>query len=48
LVIVYLFPLSAEITTSDQRIEFVAQIGRVGIAQSFDLAEMQFQGRLEL
>lgn len=48
LVIVYLFPLSAEITTSDQHIEFVAQIGRVGIAQSFDVAEMQFQGRLEL
>lgn len=48
LVIVYLFPLSAEITTSDQRIEFVAQIGRIGIAQSFDVAEMQFQGRPEL
>jgi hypothetical protein len=48
LVIVYLFPLSAEITTSDQHIEFVAQIGRIGIAQSFDVAEMQFQGRLEL
>jgi len=48
LVIVYSFPLSAEINTNDQRIEFVAQIGRIGIAQSFDLAQMQFQGRLEL
>jgi hypothetical protein len=48
LVIVYLFPLSAEITTGDQHVEFVAQIGRIGIAQSFDVAEMQFQGRLEL
>jgi hypothetical protein len=48
LVIVYLFPLFAEITTADQRIEFVAQIGRIGIAEFFDMAEMQFQGRLEL
>jgi hypothetical protein len=48
LVIVYVFPLSAEITKKDQRIEFVARIGRVGIAQSFDVVEMQFQGRLEM
>jgi hypothetical protein len=48
MVIVYLFPLSAEISKKDQRIEFDARIGRLGIAQSFDVEEMQFQGRLEL
>jgi len=48
LVIVYLFPLSAEITKKDQRVEFVARIGRVGIAQSFSIEDMQFQGRLEM
>jgi hypothetical protein len=48
LVIVYLFPLSAEISRRDGRIEFEARIGRVGIVQSFNLEEMQFQGRLEL
>lgn len=48
LVIVYLFPLSAEITRNDGHIEFDAQIGRIGVHQSFDLAEMEFQGRLEL
>ena len=48
LVVVYLFPLSAEITKNDRRLEFDAQIGRVSIVQSFDLTEMQFQGELEL
>ncbi len=48
LVIVYLFPLSAEISRYDGRIEFEARIGRVGIVQFFNLEEMQFQGRLEL
>jgi hypothetical protein len=48
LVIVYVFPLSAEISKNDRRIEFDAQIGRVVIAQSFDLQEMQFEGKLEL
>jgi len=48
LVVVYLFPLSAEITKHDRRIEFDAQIGRVSIAQLFDLAGMVFQGKLEL
>jgi hypothetical protein len=48
LVIVYLFPLSAEISPKDGRIEFDAQIGRLAFAQSFDLSEMQFQGKLEL
>jgi hypothetical protein len=48
LVVVYLFPLSAEITVKDGRIEFNAQIGRLGIAQYFDTAEMQFGGKLEI
>ena len=48
LVIVYVFPLSAEITQKDQRVEFAARIGRVGVVQSFNVEEMQFQGRLEL
>lgn len=48
LVIVYVFPLSAEISTNDRRLEFDAQIGRIAIAQIFDLAQMQFQGKLEL
>lgn len=48
LVVVYLFPLSAEISPNDRRIEFEARIGRVGIVQFFNLDDMQFQGRLEL
>lgn len=48
LVVVYLFPLSAEIGRKDTLVEFHAQIGRVVIRQSFDVHEMQFQGRLEL
>jgi hypothetical protein len=48
LVIAYLFPLSAEISPKDRRIEFEARIGRVGITQFFNVDEMQFQGRLEL
>lgn len=48
LVIAYLFPLSAEISHNDRRIEFEARVGRVGIVQFFNLDEMQFQGKLEL
>jgi hypothetical protein len=47
-VVVYLFPLSAEITLKDEHVEFDAQIGRIVIAHSFDLAAMQFQGKLEI
>ena len=47
-VVVYLFPLSAEITRKDQRIQFEAQIGRIVLAQTFELSEMEFQGKLEL
>jgi hypothetical protein len=47
-VVVYLFPLSAEITRKDRRIEFEAQIGRIVFAQNFELSEMEFMGNLEL
>ena len=47
-VVVYLFPLSAEITKRDGRIEFEAQIGRIVFAQNFDLSAMEFMGKLEL
>jgi hypothetical protein len=47
-VVVYLFPLSAEISKADRRIQFEAQIGRIAIAQEFDLNEMEFLGKLEL
>jgi hypothetical protein len=47
-VVVYLFPLSAEISTKDRRIRFEAQIGRIVFAQDFDLTEMEFRAKLEL
>jgi len=47
-VVVYLFPLSAEISKRDGRIRFEAQIGRVVLAQDFDLGEMEFAGKLGL
>jgi hypothetical protein len=48
LVVVYLFPLSAEIIKKDGRIRFEAQIGRIVFAQDFDLSEMEYMGKLEL
>jgi hypothetical protein len=48
LVVVYLFPLSAELTKKDGIIQFFARIGRLGVAQSFDAGEMVFQGKLQL
>jgi hypothetical protein len=48
LVVVYLFPLSAEISTTDASVEFSALIGRLQITEAFDIGEMQFQGKLEL
>lgn len=46
LVAVYMFPLSAELTKNDGLIEFTARIGRIGLTQYFDAAEMVFQGKL--
>lgn len=47
-VVVYLFPLSAEISKKDRQVQFEAQIGRIVVAQIFDLSEMEFMGKLEL
>jgi len=47
-VVVYLFPRSNEISTEDQRVEFVAQIDRLSLAQYFYPAEMEFEGKLQL
>ena len=46
--VVYLFPRSEEITLSDERIEFDAQINRLSLAQYFFPAEMEFEGKLQL
>jgi hypothetical protein len=48
IVAVYVFPLSAEITPKDLRVQFEAHIGRIVLAHSFELSEMEFGGRLEL
>ena len=48
LVVMYLFPLSAEISAKDQRVQFAARIGRIVLAETFDLGEMVFAGKLEL
>lgn len=48
LVVVYLFPLSAELTKKDGLIEFTARIGRLGLTQYFDAGAMLFQGKLQM
>jgi hypothetical protein len=47
-VVVYLFPLTAEISKKDERVDFYAQIGRLVFAQVFVPEQMEFQGKLEL
>jgi hypothetical protein len=47
-VVVYLFPYSAEISKKDGMVEFSALIGRLQVSQTFNVEEMQFQGKLEL
>jgi hypothetical protein len=47
-VVVYLFPLSAEISKIDGQVRFEAQIGRIVVTQTFELSEMEFMGKLEL
>lgn len=44
-VVSYLFPLSAEISSKDQMVEFSALIGRLQVSQPFLIGEMQFQGK---
>ncbi len=46
--IVFMFPRSEEITPEDQRITFLAHLGRLSVAQYFYTAEMTMQGKLEL
>src|ERR1039458_6336841 len=48
LIVVYLFPLSAEISKKDRELQFEAQIGRIVVDQTFELSEMEFMGKLEL
>ena len=47
-VVIYLFPLSAEIGKKDSIVEFRALIGRLQVSQHFLVQEMQFQGKPEL
>jgi len=46
--IIFFFPRSAHITADDSRLEFVALVGRLYLAQYFYPPEMLFQGKLEL
>ncbi len=48
IVIVYLFPWSAEISPKDGQVRFEALIGRISVAHTYDLKQMEFQGKLEL
>jgi hypothetical protein len=47
-VVVYLFPMTNEITRQDHRVEFNAKIGRLELTQSFFVDDMVWQGKLEL
>ena len=47
-VVVYLFPLSAEISKKDGQVRFEAQIGRIVVGQTFLLSDMEYLGKLEL
>jgi hypothetical protein len=47
-VVVYVFPFSAEISKKDGQVRFEAQIGRIVVGQTFELSEMEFLGKLEL
>jgi hypothetical protein len=47
-VVVYEFPSWAEISKNDGVVEFTALIGRLEVSQRFDVADMLFQGKLEL
>jgi hypothetical protein len=47
-VVLYSFPLAAEITKNDGQVRFEAQIGRIVVGQTFDLRQMDFMGKLAL
>jgi hypothetical protein len=44
-VVAYVFPASMEITKQDGHVDFEAQVGRLVFTQTFNLEEMQFEGR---
>ena len=46
--IVFLFPRIPELSSLAAPVEFVTQIGRIRLAQSFRTSEMQYQGKVEL
>src|SRR5580700_1902285 len=48
LAVVYLFSLSAEISMKDEQVQFEALIGRISVAHTYTLKDMQFLGKLEL
>jgi hypothetical protein len=48
LAVVYLFPLSAEISKRDGEVLFEALIGRVTVSHTYKLKDMEFLGKLEL
>jgi hypothetical protein len=47
-VVLYLFPMSNEITRADHSVEFTAKIGRIDVDQSFLVDNMVWQSKLEL
>jgi len=47
-VVVYIFPLSAELSKKDGFVTLAARIGRIGFTLPFNLSEMEFMGKLEL
>ncbi|MEI9899580.1 MAG: hypothetical protein WDN31_04920 [Hyphomicrobium sp.] len=47
-IVVYIFPRSKEITRNDGEVEFTAKIGQLRVTQFFALADMFYQGKLEL
>jgi hypothetical protein len=46
--VLYVFPLSAEISKKDGQLRFEAQIGRIVVVHVFELSEMEFMGKLEV
>jgi len=48
LAVVYMFPLSAELSVKDEQVRFEALIGRISVAYTYSLNDMQFLGKLEL
>lgn len=47
-IVLYLFPMTNEITRLDHRVEFDAKIDRLDLLQSFFTEEMIWQGKLQL